>query len=307
MYAPSQMHPRNTYSIIARDPSTGELGGAVQSHWFRVHDVIWAEAGVGVVAVQSLADVGWGERGLELLRSGRAVEEVVLDLLAGDDKASFRQLGILDSRGRAAGYTGEKCTPFAGHRCGADYSCQANLMRGPKVCDAIACAFESTSGLLPERLMAALEAAQDEGGDLRGQQSAAMVAVTGQPTGQPWRDRTIDIRVDDSPAPLGELRRLLTLSRAYNHMSKADELSDAKRFEDALEELESALDLVPDNLEIGFWHAMALLEAGHVDSSVSSFRAVFQADPSWRLFLTRMLSNGVLRGDAAAIRRAVSE
>ncbi len=298
---------KNTYSIIARDPDTGEIGGAVQSHWFRVHDVIWVEAGAGILAVQSLPDVGWGPRGLELLRSGRTAKQVLVELIAGDGKAPFRQLGILDGRGEASGYTGEKCVPFAGHRCGDGYSCQANLMLRPTVCDAMARAFETTPGPLPERLMAALEAAQEEGGDLRGQQAAAMVAVTGRPTGQSWRDRTVDIRVDDSPAPVAELRRHLNLSRAYGHMERADELSEANRFEDALEELESALRLAPDSLEIAFWRALALLDAGHSERALSSFRRIFRAESRWRLFLERLLESGSLRADPATIRRIVSE
>ena len=207
--ARSQMpqRPVHTYSIVARDPATGELGVAVQSHWFSVGSIVtWAEAGIGAVATQSFVDPSYGKLGLDLMRAGRSAPDALKALLAGDEGRDVRQVAMIDAQGRVAAHTGSKDIPAAGHIVGKDYSVQANLMLNDKVWPAMSRAFEAAKGDLAERMMAALDAAQEVGGDIRGKQSAALIVVTGKPTGKPWADRVFDLRVDDSADPLKELR-----------------------------------------------------------------------------------------------------
>src|SRR5216683_3846227 len=194
--------PVHTFSIVARDPATGELGVAVQSHWFSVGAMVpWAEAGVGAVATQSFVDASYGPLGLELMRAGRSAPEALRGLLAADDGRDVRQVAMIDAQGRVAAHTGSKCIAAAGNLVGANYSVQANLMEKPSVWPAMARAFEAATGDLTDRLLAALEAAQREGGDIRGQQSAAILVVSGKPTGRAWIDRKVDLRVEDSADP----------------------------------------------------------------------------------------------------------
>jgi uncharacterized Ntn-hydrolase superfamily protein len=221
--SPRPLRPVHTFSIVARDPATGEMGVAVQSHWFSVgSNVAWAEAGVGAVATQSFIDPSYGRGGLELMRGGASAEEALKTLLARDEGRDVRQVAMVDARGRVAAHTGAKCIEAAGDRVGKDYSVQANLMSNGRVWPAMASAFESARGDLADRMLAALDAAQAAGGDIRGRQSAALVVVKAESTGKPWADRVFDLRVDDSAEPLKELRRLVRLQRAYNHMNAGD-------------------------------------------------------------------------------------
>src|SRR5919106_5264972 len=218
------LRPVATYSIVARDSATGEIGVAVQSHWFSVGTLVsWAEAGVGAVATQSFVDPRYGPLGLELMRLGRSAPEALRALVTSDADSAVRQVAMIDAQGRVAAYTGGRAIRAAGHRVGVQYSVQANLMEKATVWPAMARAFESTSGDLAERLLAALEAAQREGGDIRGKQSAALLIVRGESTGRSWVDRLVDLRVEDSPEPLAELRRLVNLERAYDLMNLGDE------------------------------------------------------------------------------------
>ena len=202
--------PVHTYSIVARDPATGQLGVAVQSHWFSVGSVVpWAEAGVGAVATQSFVDPSYGKNGLDLMRAGTSAPDALKMLLAKDAGRDVRQVAMIDARGRVAAHTGAKDIPAAGHIAGTNFSVQANLMLNDTVWPAMAKAFGSAKGDLADRMMAALDAAQAAGGDIRGRQSAALIVVTGKPTGKPWADRVFDLRVDDSAEPLKELRRLV--------------------------------------------------------------------------------------------------
>src|ERR1035437_6526586 len=213
----------NTFSIVARDPVTGEIGAAVQSHWFNVGAmVIWGEAGVGVVATQSFVNVSFGIRGLQLLKAGLSPKQVVDSLLGSDDGRDVRQLAVLDTKGNSAAYTGKNCVADAGHLNGENYSVQANLMISNKVWPAMEKAFKESKGPLAERLITVLEAAQKEGGDIRGKQSAAILVFKGTSTGKPWEDKLIDLRVDDNPQPIPELKRLLKVLRAYDHMNNGD-------------------------------------------------------------------------------------
>lgn len=299
--------PVHTYSIVARDPATGELGVAVQSHWFSVGSIVtWAEAGIGAVATQSFVDPSYGKLGLDLMRAGKSAPDTLKALLAGDDGREVRQVAMIDAQGRVAAHTGSKDIPAAGHIVGKDYSVQANLMLNEKVWPAMSRAFENTNGDLAERMLAALDAAQEAGGDIRGKQSAALIVVTGKPTGKPWADRVFDLRVDDSADPLKELRRLVTLQRAYNHMNEGDLAVEQKDNDRALVEYGAAAKLVPDNAEMVYWHAVALVNMGRVDESLPLFRRVFGMDKNWVTLTPRLAKVGLFPDDPKLIQRIVN-
>ena len=299
-----QSRPVHTYSIVARDPATGQLGVAVQSHWFNVGSVVpWAEAGVGAVATQSFVDPSYGRNGLDMMRAGTSAPDVLKALLAKDEGRDIRQVAMIDARGRVAAHTGAKNIPSAGHTVGRTFSVQANLMLRDTVWPAMARAFEAAAGDLADRMLAALDAAQGAGGDIRGRQSAALIVVTGKPTGRPWVDRLFDLRVDDSAEPLVELRRLVVLQRAYNHMNAGDLAVEKKDNEGALREYRAAAGLVPGNVEMVYWHAVALVNMGRVDESLPLFRQVFRADRNWMTLTPRIASVGLLPNNPQIIGR----
>jgi uncharacterized Ntn-hydrolase superfamily protein len=304
---PGPIHPVNTYSIVCHDPETGQFGAAVQSHWFKVADVIWAEPGVGVVATQSLADFSYGPLGLQMMRYGRTAQEALEGLIASDPNFELRQVAMIDSDGNVATHTGSQAIAEAGHIIGQNYSVQANLMENSTVWQAMAEAYENSEGDLAERMMAALEAAQAEGGDIRGKQSAAMLVVSGDPTGVEWRDQLVDIRVDDSPQPLVELRRLLNITRAYNFMNEGDEHIAAGDFEKAAEAYGKASELAQGNPEILFWYAIALVTAGETDMSLPVFKQVFEMDENWRVLVPRLVKSGLLPDDNDLIELITSQ
>lgn len=286
----------HTYSIVARDPATGEMGVAVQSHWFNVGAAVaWAEAGVGAIATQSLVNVSYGPRGLALLKAGLPADQVVHVLTAGDSGRDFRQLAVVDAQGNVAAYTGRRCIAEAGHHTGDGYSVQANLMLNSRVWPAMARAYEEASGPLAERLVAALAAAQAEGGDIRGQQSAALLVVRGQPTGNVWEDRLIDLRVDDHPAPVEELARLLRVHRAYEFMNQGDEWLERDDVDGALAAYSAAEALYTGNPELPFWHAVALLNTGQIERARPKLAEVFARDAAWREVLFRLQRAGLLK------------
>jgi uncharacterized Ntn-hydrolase superfamily protein len=299
--------PVHTFSIVARDPNTGELGVAVQSHWFSVGPIVpWAEAGVGAVATQSFVDPSYGKLGLELMRTGKSAPEALRSLLAGDEGRDVRQVAMIDTQGRVDAWTGKNDIQAAGHFVGKNFSVQANLMLNDKVWPAMAQAFERTRGDLADRMLAALDAAQAVGGDIRGRQSAALPVVSGKPTGMAWKDRIFDLRVDDSPEPLRELRRLVTLQRAYNHMNAGDLAVEKKDNEGALREYSAAEKLVPDSAEMIYWHAVALVNMGRVDESLPLFRKVFAMDRNWATLTPRLPKSGLLPDDPKLIERILS-
>ncbi|MFN2514796.1 MAG: DUF1028 domain-containing protein [Pyrinomonadaceae bacterium] len=299
--------PVHTFSIVARDPDTGELGVAVQSHWFSVGAIVpWVEAGVGAVATQSFVDPSYGKLGLELMRSGKSAPDALKSLLAGDEGREVRQVAMIDAQGRVDAWTGKNDIDAAGHFVGKNFSVQANLMLNDKVWPAMASAFQNARGDLADRMLAALDAAQAVGGDIRGRQSAALIVVTGKPTGQVWKDRFFDLRVDDSAEPLQELRRLVTLQRAYNHMNAGDLAVEKKDNEGALREYSAAEKLVPDNAEMIYWHAVALVNMGRVDESLPLFRRVFAMDKNWATLTPRLPKSGLLPDDAKLIERILS-
>jgi uncharacterized Ntn-hydrolase superfamily protein len=307
MVVAAQQRPVHTFSIVARDPDTGELGVAVQSHWFSVGPIVaWAEAGVGAVATQSFVDPSYGKNGLDLMRGGKSAPDTLKELLGKDDAKEVRQVAMIDAQGRVEAWTGRNDIQAAGHIVGKNFSVQANLMLNDKIWPAMARAFENTKGDLADRMLAALDAAQAAGGDIRGRQSAALIVVTGKPTGQAWKDRTFDLRVDDSPQPLQELRRLVTLQRAYNHMNAGDLAVEKKDNEGALREYSAAEKLVPDNAEMIYWHAVALVNMGRVDESLPLFRKVFAMDRNWVTLTPRLPKSGLLPDDPKVIERIVS-
>ena len=301
------VRPVHTFSIVARDPATGELGVAVQSHWFSVGPIVpWVEAGVGAIATQSFVDPSYGKNGLELMRAGKSAPDTLKELLAKDEGREVRQVAMIDAQGRVDAWTGKNDIQAAGHIVGKDFSVQANLMLNDKVWPAMARAFENTKGDLADRMLAALDAAQAAGGDIRGRQSAAIIVVTGKPTGQAWKDRIFDLRVDDSPQPLLELRRLVKLQRAYNHMNAGDLAVEKKDNEGALREYGAAEKLVPNNAEMIYWHAVALVNMGRLNDSLPLFRRVFAMDRNWITLTPRLPKAGLLPDDPKVIQKIVS-
>ena len=300
------LRPVHTFSIVARDPATGELGVAVQSHWFSVGTVVpWAEAGIGAVATQSFVEPSYGKQGLDLMRSGKSASDALKALLAADDGRDLRQVGMIDAKGGVAVHTGAKNIAFAGHIVGKDYSVQANLMINDKIWPAMSRAFENTQGDIAERMLAALDAAQAAGGDIRGRQSAALIVVSGKPTGKAWVDRVFDVRVDDSTEPLKELRRLVILQRAYNHMNAGDLAVEQNDNDRALAEYSAAAKLVPDNAEMIYWHAIALVNMNRVDEALPLFRRVFAMDKNWATLTPRLAKVGLIPDDPKLIERIV--
>jgi uncharacterized Ntn-hydrolase superfamily protein len=296
--ASEPLRPVNTYSIVARDADTGELGVAVQSHWFSVGSmVIWAEPGVGAVATQSFVDPSYGPLGLQLMRAGKDASQALAALLGIDEHANVRQVGMIDANGGVANHTGDKAIIEYCDIVGDGFAVQANLMWKPTVCDAMAAAYRSAEGDLGERLMAALEAGEGEGGDIRGKQSAALLVVSGDRSQPAWGGRVFDLRVEDDSEPLVELRRLLTLNRAYNLMNEGDELMAEGNIEQAVEAYGAAEALVPDSHEMIFWHAVTLAGAGEVEQALPLFEKAFAMWPLWRELVVRLPASDLLPDD----------
>lgn len=305
--AGEKIRPVHTYSIVAFDKSTGELGVAVQSHWFSVGSVVpWVEAGVGAVATQSFVEPSYGPLGLELMRAGKSAEDSLAALLKADKNEASRQVGMVDARGKAVAHTGKNCIPEAGHFIGDGFSCQANLMLKNTVWKAMARAFETTKGELVDRLLAALEAAEQEGGDIRGKQSAAVIVVKGKSSGVWWKDRIYDLRIEDHPNPVPELKRLIRLNKAYNHMNKGDEFLTENKVAEAVKEYTKGMEIYPDNPEMIFWPAVTMASSGKVEESLPLFRKVFAMDPNWTVLLPRLPKVGQFPDDKKLIRKILA-
>jgi uncharacterized Ntn-hydrolase superfamily protein len=303
---PQSVRPVATYSIVARDPDTGEMGVAVQSHWYSVGTIVsWAEAGVGAVATQSLVDPAYGPLGLDLMRAGRTAPDALRSLLAGDDGRAVRQVAMIDMQGRVAAHTGERCIADAGQLVdtGGQFSVQANLMGNDGVWPAMAEAYRESSGDLADRLVAALEAAETAGGDIRGRQSAAILVVAATPTGKPWVDRRFDLRVEDHPHPVKELKRLVRLQRAYLHMNAGDAAIEHGHFDEASREYAAAEKLAPEIVEIPFWHAVTLAASDRLEEALPIFRRVFEREPIWADLVGRLVGSGILPDDPAMLKR----
>ena len=325
------VRPVHTFSIVARDPATGQIGVAVQSHWFAVGQTVpWAEAGIGAVATQSFVDPAYGKLGLELMRSGKSAPDSLKALLAGDASCDVRQVAMIDANGDVATFTGAHDIIAAGgiagsatssttSNCGAlaigrDFAVQANLMSNDRIWPAMAKAFSESQGDLADRMLAALDAAQAAGGDIRGKQAAAIIVVNAKSTGKPWQDRVFDLRVDDNPAPLVELRRLVALQRAYNHMNAGDLAVEQKKNDVALREYSAAEQIaattagIPQSryAEMIYWHAVALVNMNRVDEALPLFAKSFKLEPGWRELTPRLPHSGLLPDDPKIIQRIVN-
>lgn len=296
------MNPRRgTYSIVARDPETGEMGVAVQSHWFSVGSVVtWAEPGVGAVATQAIAEPAYGPWLLERLHRGEAPRAALDDLLAVDEHAALRQVAAVDQNGAIAVHTGDGCIAYAGHTEGEEFSAQANMMAGPEVWPAMAEAFSASTGSLPRRLLAALDAGEGAGGDVRGRQSAALLVVPRR--GEHWR-RAVELRVEDHTDPLGELRRLLDLSDAYAYADKADSLMADGRHDEAAEAGRRALELAPASEELVFWAGLGMAQAGDLEGGAERVRGAIEMHAGWRDLLARLGPD--ISPSAAAVREVL--
>ena len=278
-----------TYSIVARDPETGRFGVAVQSHYLGVGPVVpWLEAGVGAIATQAQVDISYGPIGLELLRNGRAADRVVSALLASDQTPEVRQVGVVDAHGNAAAYTGADTIPAAGHLVRDGFTVQGNLLERDTCWPAMATAYEAglADGLpFSERLLRALEAAEREGGDVRGKQSAAIVIVEATVQPVPWRGRVLDARVDDHPDPVPELRRVVDLYESYALVETEDESTDAERYAEARGR-------APDAYELVFWVGLEYAKKGDLEAGRRELAIAFAADPRWRTTLQHLADAG---------------
>jgi uncharacterized Ntn-hydrolase superfamily protein len=286
----------HTYSIVARDKNTGEMGVAVQSHWFSVGTIVsWGEAGVGVVATQSFVNPAFGPDGLALLKAGLNAQQALDTLIASDEGRAVRQLAILDAKGNVAVYTGSNCIPAAGHHRGDNYSVQANLMRNDKVWPAMSQAFEKSQGSLAERLLTALEAGETAGGDIRGKQSAAILVVAPKSTNQPWTDRIVDLQIADHSEPLVEMRRLLKVHKAYEYMNRGDLAMEYGDIPAALAAYGAAQSLFPENEEMQYWTAVSLANVGRMNEALPLFKKVFQKNADWKELTPRIVKVGLLK------------
>lgn len=291
--------PTHTYSIVARDPETGQLGVAVQSHWFAVGAMVtWAEAGVGAIATQSFAEPEYGRQGLMRLRGGDPAPHALAALLAADPQRDVRQVAFVDARGQAAAHTGDKCIAHAGHFVGDGFSVQANIMANDRVVPAMAAAYQGARGDLAERLLVALEAAQREGGDLRGCQSAALLVVRGAASDKPSHDVVVDLRVDEAADPLAELRRLLGRQRVYDRMNAGDVAVERQDLAAARDHYAAAAAAAPDDAEVRYWQAVTLATTGDVDAALPVFREVFEADARWVELTRRLQAPGLIPATA---------
>ncbi|QJD97099.1 DUF1028 domain-containing protein [Mucilaginibacter robiniae] len=286
----------HTFSIIARDPATGQMAAAVQSHWFSVGtSVIWGKSGVGVVATQSFTNKSYGAFGLQLMQNGVVPQQALNQLLAKDAGREVRQVAFLNTKGQSAVYTGKQCIAYATDRHGANYSVQSNMMLTDKVCAAMEQAFlKSTGQPLAERVVASLKAAQAAGGDIRGRQSAALIVVSGTPVKESWNDKLIDLRVDDNPNPIVELDRLLKLQRAYEHMNNGDLNVEKHNMPKAMAEYTAAERMFPANLEMQYWHAITLANNHRAREASVMLKHIYAKDANWRELTRRLPKVGQL-------------
>jgi len=292
----------HTYSIVARDPETGEMGVAVQSHYFSVGPIVpWAEAGVGAVATQSLVLVDYGPKGLDLMRGGMTARQALDSLLKADPNPDVRQVAMVDAQGNVAAHTGSMCIPDAGHQTGFQFSAQANLMANETVWPAMASAFDKAKGDLAERMLLALEAAEKAGGDIRGRQSAAIVIVKAKSTGKPWADRVMDLRVEDHPDPLAELRRLVRLRRAYEREDAGDNFIAAKKPAEAMTAYAEAARIAPEVVELQFWAAVSMYTNGSEREALDLFEKVFASERRWVDLVPRLARVGLFPNDTKKI------
>ena len=297
----------HTYSIVALDKKTNQIGVAVQSHWFAVGAICpWIKPGVGAIATQSMVEVSYGPKGLELLRNGKTSQEVLNLLLKADDGRDLRQVAIVDTNGNTAVHTGNRCIAEAGHQTGDCYSVQANMMLNNSVWSAMAAAYENSRGVLSNRLIAALRAAQAAGGDIRGKQSAALMVAKNVRDETPWAHILTNLRVDDHPEPVIELQRLLDIQNAYDLMNEGDDLLSKEQSDSARIKYQQAAELAPDIEELPFWQAVTLADTGKIDQALPIFERVFSSNKNWALLVKRLPSSGLLTDDPSVMRKILS-
>ena len=286
----------HTYSIVAKDANTGEMAVGVQSHWFSVGTLVsWGKSGVGVVATQSFVNPSYGPNGIELMENGVSAEEALKNLTDKDEGRDFRQAAMLDVNGSVNAFTGEKCIESAGHFVGENFSVQANMMLNDEVIPAMKKAFQDNSNLpLAERIIKVFEAAESVGGDIRGKQSAALIVVGAKKTSNVWEDKKIDLRVDDNSNPIKEIKRLLKVHRAYDHMNKGDLAIEENDMDKALSEYGKAQVLFPENHEMSFWKAIALLNNGKKEAARPILKKVFKENPNWKKLIYRLPKSGLI-------------
>jgi uncharacterized Ntn-hydrolase superfamily protein len=258
---------------------------------------------VGVSSTQASVEVSYGPLGLALMKGGKTPRQALKSLLAADPMPEVRQVAMLDTRGRVAVHTGHRCMPEAGHESGPGFSAQANIMRNRTVWGAMARSFSGSSGSLAERLMLALESAEEEGGDLRGRQSAAILVVKLEGSSTPWHDRLVDLRVEDHPQPLVEMRRILRIHGAFAHANEGDLLMEKGENRKAMEEYRRSAELAPENPELRFWQAVTLLNHGELEEGRSLLRSVFKANKDLRVLLERLPAVGMLKADEETMRQ----
>jgi uncharacterized Ntn-hydrolase superfamily protein len=299
----------HTFSIVARDSLTGEMAVAVQSHWFSVGtSVSWAEAGMGAVATQSFTNKSFGIRGLDLLRRGLSAQDALDILLSDDAGKDVRQVAIIDMNGNVAAHTGKSCIQYASHIKGKQFSVQSNMMLGNKVCESMAAAFENSGKKsLGEKMLIALEAAQKAGGDIRGQQSAALIVVPAKAEGKPWDERTVDLRVDDSKEPIKELRRLFDVHTAYVHMNNGDLAVEKNDMTTAMQEYNAAMKLMPGNLEMQYWTAVTLANNRSTDKALPIFKKVFAGNKNWKELTKRLPAVNLLTVSEAELKKIMAQ
>jgi uncharacterized Ntn-hydrolase superfamily protein len=284
-----------TYSIVARDADTGQLGVAAQSCYFALGAVLpWARAGVGAVATQSMVDPGYGPRCLDLLAGGVGAAVALAQVRAADEGREVRQVGVVDASGAVSSFTGSSCIDHVGHTEGDGFSAQANMMAGPGVCEAMGHAFTSTSGSLATRLVAALVAAEGMGGDARGQMSAALIVVQGERPEHPWQGVLTDVRVDHHPDPLGELARLAKVAEAYHLCDVAEEALVAGDAAAALAGSAAGLALLPGEGNLLLSHIGALIGVGRIDEAAVEVQKLVATRPSWEGVLRSLSQRGLV-------------
>lgn len=296
-----------TYSIVARDPATGQFGVAVQTHQTGVGRIVpWLLPGVGAIATQSLVNISYGPMGLVMLQEGVPAERVLSALIASDPLGYRRQIGIVDANGRAAAYTGSGCIREAQHYVGDGYAIQANMMLYPTVIESMRFAYEHANGSFAERLLAALFIAQSEGGDIRGMQSAALKIVSGNRHDPHWQT-IYDLRVDEHENPLLELERLATLRRAAIINDEGERLLAAGDYQSALRKFKEARDLAPNDEELAFWQAVALADSPYHHSSLSIAGRILKQSlkehsviDRWIELIYRLRECGLIQRAAAA-------
>jgi len=297
----------HTFSIVARDAATGEMAVGVQSHWFSVGtSVPWVEAGVGAVATQSFVDKSYGPKALALLKKGLTAQQALDQLIAADPGRDVRQVAIIDAKGNVAAHTGKKCIQYASHIKGTNFSVQSNMMLSSQVCESMKRSFEQTGNKpLAERVLLALDAAQQAGGDIRGMQAAALLVVPGKKT-ESWNNTTVNLRVDDAAEPLKELHRLYNVHLAYEHMNNGDLAVEKNNMVLAMNEYNAAMKLFPSNLEMQYWTAITLANNKQLPKALPMLRSIFAKDKNWKELTRRLPPVGLLTVTAAELNQIMA-